>query len=191
VSSPSGNGEPPTGPPSPRPPTAAAAAPSRTLADPVTGELLALDAPSDVLAAAVDEAKRRAKQYAEWQRLAEDELLERLRAQERRRATVGDWEIEIESSGRGRVWDPEELEATCRELLDAGTLQAREVGGLLTPQPPKVDGKLAARLLGRVTGDAAAALERCFEWQRKGRARLSVTRSIQLPRPDGSPPHEH
>ena len=188
MTSPPGNGE-AAGPPSPRPPTSAAAAGPRTLIDPVSGEVLPLDADAELLAEAVVELKRRAAQYAEWKRAAEDELIERLHQQRRKRATVGKWEIEIEASGRGRVWDPEDLEATVRGLVDGGMLQSSEAAGLLTPQPAKVDGKLAMKLLERVTGEVREALEACFEWQQKGRARLSVTPSVQL-LPDRSPPDE-
>lgn len=160
---------------------------SATLADPVTGEVLELDATSDVLATCVDEFKRREAQYKAWRRLAEDELAARLAAHNRRRVTVGEWEIELESLGRARVWDTVELEQTLGELVDAGVLHAGELTGLLTPQPAKLDGKLAANLLGRVTDSARAALERCFRWEQKGRPRLTVTRSVQLLPPSDAP----
>ena len=151
-----------------------------TVGDPVTGEALTLDAASDRLAEVALALKEREAQLKKWRWHIEDELIERLRAEDRKRATVGDWEIEIESSGYGRVWDADDLEAAARELLDAGVVGGAEVAGLLTPQPDKVDGKRALRLLDRVPAEARRALERCFEWQRKGRPRLSVTRSVQL-----------
>jgi len=154
------------------------------LVNPATGEQLELDAPSDVLAGAVAEFKRRETQYAAWRRQAEAELVRRLAVRNRRRATVGEWELEIEATGRARVWDTDELEQTLVELEAAGTIRAGEVAGLLTPQPPKVDGKAAAHLLTRVAGPARVALERCFRWEQKGKPRLAVTRSTQLLPPD-------
>ena len=150
-----------------------------SVGDPVTGEVLPLDAASDRLAEVALALKEREQTIKEWRQLVEGELHRRLREQDRRRATVGQWEIEIEASGRGRVWDADDLEAVARELLEQGVVQASEIGGLIT-RPPKVDGKLAAGLLTRLTGSSRDALARCFRWETKGRPRLSITKSVQL-----------
>ena len=162
---------------------APAAAPPELIVHPASGEVLPLDATTDLLAEAALEIKQRERQLREMRQLVETELLGRLERQGRRRATVGDYEIAVESSGRSRVWDPDDLEATCRELVDNGVLQTSELGGLITTVP-KVDGKLAAALLTRVTRPARDALERCFSWEQRGRARLSVTKSIPLLPPE-------
>ena len=147
---------------------------------PDTGEQLALgQAGTDTLAELQLALKARESTLKAWREQVEAELLDRLEQAKRRKATVGDYEIAVETTNR-REWDADELEQTCAELIEAGVLDTGELGGLIEPQPPKVDGKLAASLLTRVTPKARTALERCFEWKRSGRPRLSVTKSVQL-----------
>lgn len=134
--------------------------------------------PSDLLAAVAHDLRAREKQLAEMRKAVEAVLLGRLEQEGRRLALVGDYEIQVDT-GRGRVWDGEDLEHALRELVDAGTLQAGELTGLIRHET-KVDGKAAVRLLGLLSGRPRGLVEACFRWETKGRPRLTVTPSVQL-----------
>jgi len=124
------------------------------------------------------ELTERVRQMRLMRELVEAELAHRVHDAGRRVVLVDGLELKVES-GRSRVWDPEDLEAALRDLVDAGTLQAGELTGLITHNV-HVDGKHAQRLLGLLHGPALAAVERCFRWETKGRERLVITPSITL-----------
>ena len=163
---------------------------STEVTHPATGEVLDLDnAPSEQLAEAALELKEREAQLKSWRQAIENELLGRLDKGRRRKVVVGEYEVEIATSWR-RVWDHEDLETVVAGLLDAGVLKHAEVGGLLTPQPAKLDGKLAASLIDRLSGDAREAVEGCFTWEQQ-KSRLTVVRSIPLLPPEVSNDGNH
>jgi hypothetical protein len=92
-----------------------------------------------------------------------------------------DFEVRV-TGGRERVWDPDELETTLRELIDAGALDARDCIDVIEHRSV-VRGSEAKRLLDRADSDIKAALRRCHTWQRKGDGRgyVRVDRAVALP----------
>jgi hypothetical protein len=153
--------------------------------DPRTGEVLddLPDVPTDQMAATALELADRAQQLGQMRDVVEGELRARLEAQGRRLAVVGDYELAVRA-GRSRVWDPDDLEATLGDLVDQGVLQAGEIAGLVSREP-KVDGRQAQQLLGRLTGAAKDALAACFRWQ-DGKPKLTITPIAQLDPPSES-----
>jgi hypothetical protein len=149
------------------------------VAHPVTGELIEqLDAqPAEVLADALYQLRERRLAMREMESALEGELRRRVAIRDRAVFVFGEYEVSNKSTSR-REWDGDELEGVLRELLDQGTLHAAELTEVIRHET-RVSGKEAQRLLGRLTGDALKAVERCFRW-RQGPARLEVERSVQL-----------
>ena len=164
----------------PSPPGAPATSFSgNTVVDPRDGEVLDLaSAATDQLADLVLECQRRERDLQAGRRAAEDELRGRLEREGRRVAVVGDYELSLDS-GRARAWDADDLEATVRDLLDRGVLDATWTAGLIKRET-KVDGRAAQRLLGMLSGPPKAAVEACFKWESKGRQRVQITRVPDL-----------
>ena len=149
------------------------------VAHPVTGELIEqLDAqPGAVLADALFQLRERRLAMRQMESALEAELRRRVAIRDRAVFVFGDYEVSAKSSAR-REWDGDELEGVLRDLLDAGTLHAGELTEVIHHET-SVSGKEAAKLLGRLTGDALKAVERCFRW-RQGPARVEVERSVEL-----------
>lgn len=147
--------------------------------DPDDGTVIDLEQHSTgLLAHLVLGFKEREQRYRQMRELVERELMGRVQDGGRKIVLVEGLELKIEY-GRGRVWDPDELEHAVRELVDQGTLHAGELTGLITRET-KVDGKLAQRLLGALHGPALERVETCFRWEKKSRPRLSITPSLPL-----------
>jgi hypothetical protein len=149
-----------------------------TAVDPRSGEVIDLaNAPHADLVEAfliLQDHERRAK---EWRTAVEDELVSR-HGDHRGPAPVGDFVVDIDR-GFTRAWDVVELEEVVHDLVNRGLLD-RAYAGVIVEGEPKVDGKEAARLLSRVSGDALLEIRRCFCWEQKGRARVKVTAPQQL-----------
>ncbi len=145
---------------------------------PTTGEQLdALDQqPPGVLADALFELRERAGAHRKMERALEDELRRRMGTRERTVFVFGDYEVAARPRSR-REWDADELEATLRELLDQGTVHAGELTEVIRHETI-VSGKEALGLLGRLSGDAHDAVERCFRWVTSGTPKLEVARSV-------------
>lgn len=148
--------------------------------DPRDGTLLGdlHDESTDLLAHVAVELNARVQQLKAMRERVDAELTQRVHHAGRKIVLVDNLELRVES-GRGRVWDGEELEAALRELVDGGVMQAGELTGILD-RTPRVDGKQAARLLGLLHGQPLATVEACFRWEQKGRPRLVITPSVQL-----------
>jgi hypothetical protein len=143
---------------------------TRPFADPRTGEVISLDdADDETIAETVAAIDTTLATLRDMRALGSTELRNRIA---RRVLQPGPWEVTVES-GRTREWDPEALEAVMRELLDAGTFQPSEVTELFRREV-KVNGGLAARLLGRLEGAAERAMTACFSWKH-GNPRVRVT----------------
>lgn len=151
---------------------------------PLTGELLEhLDQqPPETLAEALAVIHARQTQYKAAATALDDELQRRLMIRGRREAVFGDWEVALEQ-GNESVWDGDELEAALRALIDQGVLDARECVGVIT-HDPVVHRTEANRLIGRLSGGARHSIERCRSWRPKGRGRIAVARSVELPTPE-------
>jgi hypothetical protein len=149
------------------------------VAHPISGELIEqLDQqPAAVLADALFLLRERRLVMRQMEGALEAELRRRVAMRDRAVFVFGDYEVSNKSTSR-REWDADELEGVLRELLDAGTLHAAELTEVIHHET-RVSGKEAQRLLGRLTGDALKAVERCFRW-RQGPARVEVERSVQL-----------
>jgi hypothetical protein len=145
------------------------------IVDPRDGTLLEdlTDEPTDQLAIVAVELKAREQHLQAMRAAVEGELTNRVQAAGRRSVHTTGHELKVEQS-EGRVWDPEDLEDCLRELVDAGTLTAGELTGLITHET-KVNGKQAQKLLGSLDGQPRGLLERCYRWEKKGRPRLVIT----------------
>jgi hypothetical protein len=154
------------------------------VAHPFTGELFgALDSePPASLADVLLALRERKSQLGKMQTAVETEIRRRLAMRERTVAVWGDFEVEAKPAME-RVWDADELEATLRDLYDRGAIDARDTTEVIRKEPV-VQRREAQQLLGRLSGDALRAVERCFRWVPKGPARVTVTRSVQLLPPE-------
>ncbi len=154
---------------------------------PDTGELLErLDTqPPETLADTLAAVRARQAELKSMNAALEQELRRRMELRGRSLTVFGDYEVCVEGSNES-VWDAEELETTLRALVDDGVLVAGELTGIIRREP-QVSRAEANKLLGRLSGQAKAAVERCRTWQRKGHGRVRVTRSVQLPDPQSDP----
>jgi hypothetical protein len=150
------------------------------VAHPKTGELLdALESqPPAVLADVLLALRERQGEIRQMEHRIEDELRRRLAGRERTIVVFGDFEVEARAPSR-REWDADELEVALRELVDRGAVDARELTDVIRHETV-VSGREAQRLLGRLSGDALRAVERCFRWTTKGPPKVTVARSVQL-----------
>ena len=150
---------------------------------PLTGEVLErLDQqPPEILAEALAVIHGRQAQYKTAASALEDELRRRLELRGRHQCVFGRYEVSFEQ-GNESVWDGDELEAALRNLIDQGVLDARECVGVIT-HDPVVHRTEANRLIGRLSGGARHSIERCRSWRAKGRGRIVVAKSVELPEP--------
>ena len=137
----------------------------RHLLVPGTGEVLSLDAPTDLLADAVQQIRESQRGLAELRKLIEAELAARLSAHERSVLLAGEFEVRV-SERNDAVWDADELEAVLRDLIDSGTVHAAEVVGVITHET-KVSRSAAGRLAKRLRGAARQRVEACRHWQKR------------------------
>jgi hypothetical protein len=146
---------------------------------PDTGELIdPHTAPVDQLAPLVLGLRDRERQLADTRKHIEHALLGRMEANGQRVLhTASGHTLELHS-GRSRVWDPDDLEAAVRELVDHGVINPGQYTGLIR-HDIKVDGNIAKRLLGALTGTAKRTLEACFRWQ-DGTPSLKVTPPVPV-----------
>jgi hypothetical protein len=132
---------------------------------PKTGEQI------DLATLATDELATLALNLREWERddakarkHVERALIDAMQRREHRvEHTPSGYTIEV-NAGHTRVWDPDELEGAARHLVDEGVIQAGQYTGLLRRET-KVDGRIAQRLLGALTGTARRTIEACFTWK--------------------------
>jgi len=154
----------------------------QTVVDPRTGVMFPVEeVKDDLLVEIFTELEHREKQYQEWRRMAEDEIIRRRDVALDKAPglwKVGKLAIEV-NRGFSRVWDATELELVVEDLMARGLVRAEDADGLLTEQEPKVDGKKAVDLLNRSEGDALMELRRCFRWK-QGRARVKVTPTAHI-----------
>ena len=149
----------------------------QTVVDPRTGVMFPVgEVKDDLLVEIFTELEAREKQYQEWRRMAEDELVRRLPKDGP--VVAGKYQLEVDQGFR-RVWDATELQLVVEDLIERGLIRAEDADGLLTEQEPKVDGKKAVDLLNRSEGDALMELRRCFTWK-QGRARVKVTPTAHI-----------
>ena len=119
----------------------------------------------DLLVEMLTVLQEREKQIQEWRRQAEDELV--------RRADRGEVRgIEVDR-GWTRKWDVEDLAATAADLVRQGKLTMADVSHIIK-ETRSADGTKLNALLKRVPDDIRIALEHCFTWEAKGRARVKV-----------------
>lgn len=118
------------------------------VANPATGEVISLEATTDVLAATVDDLK-------DWQRRIQsvidavsEELVARLDQENVRSAPVGDWEIKTVAPTR-TDFDPERLSAALAGLVETGAISG-DVARRTVKCPPLKDWKVDRRELGKL-----------------------------------------
>ena len=148
----------------------------QTVVDPRTGVMFPIEeVKDDLLVEIFTELEHREKQYQEWRRMAEDELVRRVDGPG---VEIPGKAVEV-NRGFSRVWDATELQLVVEDLMRRGLVRREDAAGLLTEQEPKVDGKKALDLLNRSEGDALMELRRCFTWK-SGRARVKVTPTAHI-----------
>ena len=154
---------------------------------PLTGEVLDhLDQqPPELLAETLNAIHDHQARYKTAATALEEELRRRLQLRGRNQTIFGAWEVTFEQ-GNESVWDGDELETALRALVDDGALDARECVGVIT-HDPVVHRTEANRLIGRLSGGARHSVERCRSWRPKGRGRIVVARSVQLPPAEDTP----
>jgi len=155
----------------------------QTVVDPRTGVMFPVEeVKDDLLVEIFTELEAREKQYQEWRRMAEDELVRRrdavLDEYSKDAWQVGSRAVDVDHK-RTRDWDATELQMVVEHLVERGLVRAQDAAGLLTEQEPKVNGKKAEDLLNRSEGDALMELRRCFTWK-QGRARVKVTPTAHI-----------
>lgn len=143
-----------------------------TVLVPHTGELLALDATTDDLAAAIAQIRDHEAQTAEARRQLEDELLRRLDHENRRSADVGGWHLQADPPNR-TDWDTEQLAIALAGLELAGVISPAAAEAAL---PRKVerrpDKRELTKLLNLLDDEHAQALR---EAQRPSARRRRLT----------------
>jgi hypothetical protein len=127
------------------------------------------------LAAALDAIRQQQTSLKAAASDIEAELRRRLDARERTTVTFDDWEVAVDA-GNESIWDGDELEGVLRALVDDGVVNAAELTGIIRREP-KVSRTDANRLVGRLSGPAKAAVERCRTWQPKGPGKVRVTQA--------------
>jgi hypothetical protein len=147
--------------------------------NPDTGELLEhLDQqPPEILAEALDAVRGRQAKLKQWGDALDGELRRRLKIAGRTLEVFGEWEVECKPS-RTREWDPGELEGVLQQLVDDGTIEAAEATGVIVREP-KVSGKAALALRGRLGEDGRALVDGAFTWKERPTP-VVVARSVQL-----------
>lgn len=134
---------------------------------PVTGEILPLDAPTDVLVDAMFRIRDLEQQLAAARRDLGIEVTARADKENIRSYEVDGFRVTV--SKPGVDWDLEMLDEVLGELVDAGVLSQRAVDGLF-----KVERKLQARplsnLLGGLSEEDAARVRACSEQSRRVRS---------------------
>jgi hypothetical protein len=153
---------------------------------PVTGEKLDhLDTrPPETVAEVVDALRKHIAVAKAMLLLAERELRHRVDVKTggfNRVAIFGEWEVQ-DHPARRREWDPDDLEAVLRELVDDGVVTAGEVTEVIRHKT-EVNGAEAASLERRLAGPPLEAIKACREWVSKP-GKLDVVRSVQLPSPE-------
>lgn len=149
---------------------------------PATGEVfdvgLLSEEPPEILADLLLALREHQGKIRQAEKLVNDALSQYMAIRKRRKWVVGEYEIE-QGTRNSRVWDGDELDATLVRLVDEGVVTPQEVADVVE-HVTKVHGREALSLMSRLRGDAAAAIEDCFTWERKPTGSLSVTRSIEL-----------
>lgn len=140
-----------------------------------TGEQIALtEAPTDVLADTLLFLKERVNATREYTDAVTRELAERLRHENRKTATVGDYTITA-LSGRSREWDAGDLEAVLEDLVARNVISPAAAVDVIQ-RTVKVSGMAAMRLAGNLDGEDRAQVEACAKWK-SGRPSVKVERT--------------
>lgn len=163
-----------------------AAHPEIEAVNPATGEVLEhLDQQApEALAEALDAINNREAELKRWRAPIEAELRNRLKHRGRRLVVFGDWEVSNRPA-RKREWDADDLERVMGELVNSGIVRPAELTGIVS-RVAQVSGSRALELRNRLTDDARAAVDQCWDWK-EGRPKLTVARSVDLLAEGGQP----
>jgi hypothetical protein len=140
---------------------------SMELAIPLTGELLPLDAESDVLAEAVNRIRDLERQLASVRSRVGEELTRRMDMENLRKVKVGDYEITVDAPG-AITWDLDRLHQALKDLADKGIIVPAVVDRVM---PPKlsISQRELKKLLPTLSPEDRENLESCSEASARSR----------------------
>lgn len=151
---------------------------TREIVHPGTGEVVDVTTlPDEELAEVWVEMEDRERRSKAWREHVTNELRDRLTAKNRKVWPVGAYEVSREDRNES-VWEPRELDAVIRELVQNGVVTAVEVADVVSHEPT-VSKSNANRFLARLAGDARRAVDECRTWTRKP-GPVKVVRAVQL-----------
>lgn len=134
-------------------------APGREVLVPGTGELVALDSATDVLAKAVDQMRELERELARVRSTVGLELTRRMDKENLRTAEVGEWVIEVDAPG-AVDWDAKKLEAVLHGLVDHNELSADAMDRVM-PLKRQVSVREVKKLLTVLAEGDAEAVQGC------------------------------
>ena len=117
---------------------------------PLTGETLPIDAPTDLLAKALEEHRTLLSLMAEYKTTLQAEVLRRMDAANSRSERIADYKITV-NAPRVEEYDPAALTDALRGLVDDGVLDPIVVERVVPPPKPaplKVDKREINKLKG-------------------------------------------
>lgn len=117
---------------------------------PLTGETLAIDAPTDVLAAALDEHRTLLSLMAEYKTVLQAEVLRRMDAANSRSEPIGGYKITV-NAPRVEEYNADALRERLEQLVDDGVLDPVVPDRVIAPPKPpapKVDKREVNKLKG-------------------------------------------
>lgn len=138
-----------------------AAAPVPEVVDPISGELVALTAPTDQLADVIDSIRQVEERFKSEKRAIGDELIRRMDAEATWTHRAGGYKITAPSPKPKDEWDGERLHAVLVEYVEADVISVRAAGEAVeqeTVYKPRVAGINKLLKLG---GDLAEAILAC------------------------------
>lgn len=142
-------------------------APGRELMVPATGEVLALNQPSDILAEAVNRMRELERELASVRQTVAEELTRRMDVENLRKADVGDYTISVDAPG-ALDWDLKKLDEVLDGLVAAGRLSAAAKERVMPPKPSLSQRELK-KLLTTLEPDERERVEACSAPSRRTR----------------------
>jgi hypothetical protein len=140
---------------------------STELVIPVTGELVPLDAESDILAEAAWRMRELETELARVRRQVGEELVRRMDMENLRSVEVAGYVISVDAPG-GVDWDAKQLDETLGQLVEGGVI-TEGARRRVVPLKPSVSQRELKKLLATLDSPDLELVEACSEASRKTR----------------------